>query len=409
MLAESELNKIRVLFESLSAADFAALLAAELADCDRLGNFNLEFFSRVVGAERVRETAALALAQLQEFFLGSRQKLRKKIEFLISSLTDSAFIEPYYAVFSPYLENIPETESSVFDRQLIHTNYRLILLDLLSLESDKGKLEPVLKETTGELKKMREEPDFGYLEALADIAAKKKTEGLENAMLFDEIDKEMTGIIEHSLWDKLPPGYCRLIEYPSASVIGIDAYLEKMLGEGRINDVSLKLFARLFPGELRQIYDYLQMKGSDIEFTEKIISILKGIDPELALPVLEGMYPFSNNYIKIELIKTMRELHAFRREFLFSIALKDDIPLRKEAMLALMEDKGARREILEKLFCVSSPWQVNGARLLSHLNLIDELGLREARSYLIALNGKLFFWHRPIKQRIREILDKWKQ
>jgi hypothetical protein len=179
-----------------------------------------------------------------------------------------------------------------------------------------------------------------------------------------------------------------------------------MLAEGKINSPGLRLFVRLFPHELNLFYDHLS-KRQDIELDEKIISVLKTIDIDLALPMLEQIYSFCNIYIKVEILRAMGELGNYRKEFFLEILLSGEIPLKQEVLLVLIKDESKKHEILEKFLSIDDPWKVNTKALLDNIRLIERLDLKYTKVYLAALNDKLFFWHWGIKREIKRILNKW--
>lgn len=410
MLPETKLDKIKALLDSLSESDFSEILTNEISAVDKLGNFNIDLFSRVIGAEKLATVASLTAKHIQEHFLGGKPKLKAKIEHLLNTRTESSLIEIYRSTFLPLLNNIFSAEDHSFDRNLINTNYRLILLDLLACEDAKDDLEIIAREIVQELNKMKQTTDFEYFDILIDTLKKKKKAGdNQAALIFSELDKEITLIIENAFWlDTLPENFRHFLDYPESSALGIQFYLSKIFDEEKISAAVLKLFLRFFPENLNFFYDCLSKRRSDIGFIEKIISIVKTLDSDQSLDILEGIYSSSNNYTKIYILITMRELGRYRKEFLMDIISQEDISLRKEALLILIQDTQAKQMILRKFFDFEDPWKIDSNVLLSNIKLIEELEIKEAKDYLTALYKKLFFWNWNIKRKIRGIMDKWK-
>jgi len=132
----------------------------------------------------------------------------------------------------------------------------------------------------------------------------------------------------------------------------------------------------------------------------------------LAMPVsfnyiLEQIYLLSNNYIKIEVLRAMQELDRFDKDFLISILQKDDIYQKKEALLILMKDERTKKEALEILFLVKSPWGRKNRVLLDNIIAVEDAGLKEAKDYLIGISKTHFFWNWNIKRKAKEVLKKW--
>jgi hypothetical protein len=259
-----------------------------------------------------------------------------------------------------------------------------------------------------ELIEMKPDIDFGYLDMAIDILKKKKIEGGQASSIFNEIDEGITVIIENSVWDTLPADFQHVIDYPESSVLGVQFYLTKIFEEGKISSAALKLFLKFFPNEIKLFYACLSKRCSDIEFTEGILSNLKILDHDMLLDILEQIYSLSHNYIKLEVLRIMNDLDRYHKEYLMDILSKEIIPLRKEALLILMKDKKTRDEILSSFFSVDDPWNINTKVLLFNLALIEDLGIKDVKDYLINLNKKVFFWNWNLKRRIREVLNKWK-
>jgi len=407
-LSEEEINKLKVLFDSFSEDDFAEILSSEIFDVDRLGDFNLDLFSRIIGAQKLTKVIALTLEHIRDNFIGNKQKLKHKIEHLFSSLADPELTRIYLDTFAPILESISLAGDTIFERNAIRFNCRLIVLQLLLCMTAEEYPEVIKREVAEELKKMNKDVDLEYLDMLVGIMAeRKKTMAKEEMASFGEIDRLVTALIENSAWDAHFDGFQHLIDYPESSVMGVKFYLDKMFTEGKINTAGLKLFLKFFPNNLNLFYEQIS-KRKNIELGEKIIAVIKKLENGLASSMLEEIYLFSGTYIKIEILRAMGELGIYRSEFFIDVLLKEEIPLKQEALFILMKDEEKRQEALRAIFSIDNPWRVNTVALLANIKLIEELGLRDARDYLSAVNKKLFFWHWRIKREIKRVIDKWK-
>jgi hypothetical protein len=81
--------------------------------------------------------------------------------------------------------------------------------------------------------------------------------------------------------------------------------------------------------------------------------------------------------------------------------------LRKEALLILSKDEGSKKKAMEMMFCMSNPWGKKNNILLENILIVEELDLRWASSYLIALSRKPFFWNRSLRNKSKEVLERW--
>jgi hypothetical protein len=170
----------------------------------------------------------------------------------------------------------------------------------------------------------------------------------------------------------------------------------------------LNLFLKFFPDKLALFYENLEKKHLDIEFLETLIRNLKTLNHALVLNMLEQIYLSSNDYIKIEVLRAMREMDRFNKEFLMSILSEGDVFLRKEALLILKKDERTRKKALEKLFLIKGPFWVKNRILLDNITVVGEAGLRDAEEFLVTISKKHFFWNWNIKRKAKEVLSRWK-
>jgi hypothetical protein len=407
--SEAELNKTKVLFSSLSEGDFASILSAEIFDIDSFSNINLELFSKVIGEDRVASVCEFTIKKINENFFGNKQKLKARLEDILNQISDPVLNGIYKNAFSSLLKSISLAADISFDRDSLNSNYRLILLHLLLCTTKTESLVVILEEVMLELQNMAKVIDFEYLNMLVGILQKRK-ETIKSGTfpIFEEIDKFITLSIENSCWDTSSDNLREIADYPRTSVLGVKFYLDRFFSEKKINGIALKLFIKLFPGDLNLFYGQISKSHSDIELLETTIAALKTLDNSLSLPVFEQIYLSSNSYIKIEIIRAMRELDNYRKEFLIDILLKGDIPLKQEVLLILLKDEKTKHEILSAFFAVDDPWKVDSKALIGNIRLMEELALKDAKDYLCELNKKLFFWHWNIKWEIKKLLKKWK-
>jgi hypothetical protein len=81
--------------------------------------------------------------------------------------------------------------------------------------------------------------------------------------------------------------------------------------------------------------------------------------------------------------------------------------LKKEALVVLMRDEAHKKKAIEILLSIRNPFGIKNRAILENIRIIEEVGLKEAKAYLISIGKKQFFWNRDIKREVQEILDKW--
>ncbi|MFC1657861.1 hypothetical protein ACFL1D_00595 [Candidatus Omnitrophota bacterium] len=404
-----ELEKMRALFNSFTESDFAEMLTNEVLNVDAFDSSGLDLFSKITSAEIHPAIASLTAKSLNQRVLGDKQKIRNKIESLLRDSDKSSCSQVYLDTLSSFLKSISGARGFSFDHDLAYANYRLILLDLLLRWQSKDRLEAIIEEASKILKNKDQGVDVTYIKLLADIIKKKKTEAPQMSLLLDGLDKQITHFVENNIWDEEPSAdFQYLSDYLESSTLGVDLYLNRIFDENKVNAAVLKLFLKFFPDSLHLFNMNLKKRISDIDFISNLIKSLKAVDSPLGLNILEQIYLFSENYIKIEVLRAMQDMGAFDKEFLLSILQKDNAFLKKEALLALMKDEKAKGQALEVLFSTKGSRRTVNRALLENIILVEEMGLKEAKDYLKAVSKNLFFWNWGIKRRIREILSKWK-
>ncbi len=408
IFSEQELERIKALFNSFTEDDFADILTDELSSIEESDSFSFDLFFQIVDARKHTAIVSLTVKSLREKLLRDKQKIRNKIERLLRASDKYPFSELYRDAFILFLKDISSGKVFSFDRDLAYANYRLILLNLLLEGKSKDLLDLTIREILKEFKNIVQDKDFEYPKLLIEIVRKKRREDSQVTLLFECLDKQITDFIENSIWSgQLPEGFLYIADYLASSVLGIDIYLKRIFDENRVNATVLKLFLKFFPDSLPIFLKNLEKKYSDIEFNEELIKSLKILNNALTLDILEQIYLLSNNYIKIEVLRAMQELDRFDKDFLISILRRDDINQKKEALLILMKDERTKKEALEILFLVKSPWGSKNRVLLDNIIAVEDAGLKEAKDYLIGISKTHFFWNWNIKRKAKEVLKKW--
>jgi len=406
--SKEHIERIKELFKSLNDKDIADILSDKILNEDNFDSLSFNLFSKMFAEGKHKEVAQLTTELINTKFLGDKRKIRDKIEKLFLSEDNTGVSQIYHQTLLSLVKDFSYSNAVTFDREQANVNYRMIILTLLSQEENQMHIKVILEKISKELKNITSNNDFNYLKLLVDILKAKKRHTPEINFLLDDLNRQVYNFVENISWLDEPPGDLEyFIENIEFSSLGLDLYLDRIFNEGKVNTYVLRLFLKFFPGQLPIFYRNLEKRCSDMEFIGKIIRCLKDIDKPNVLDILKQIYLFSNSLIKIEILKAMQELSVFDKEFLFSVLKKGDIPLKKEALLALAKDENTRREAFKELLFTPGIWGRQNKILSENIIVVEEAGLEEARDYLIALNKKLFFWNWDIKNRIRTVLKKW--
>ena len=198
-----------------------------------------------------------------------------------------------------------------------------------------------------------------------------------------------------------------LIDSLRKSSLGAEFYLDKIFNQNKVNRRALKLWVKFFPGEMLLFYSNLEAKSYDLSLISKIINGLSEVDSSLSAESLKKIFYFSNNIIKLEVLKAMQNPKCRDSEFLYSILNKEGAFLKREALRILTNDDSSRPLALERFFSINSPWWAKNKVIIENIMLVDSIGLKEAEGHLINLTKKKFFWNRKIRNKAQEVLRKW--
>lgn len=408
VFSDSDLEKIGLLFGCFAERDLSDILTNEILNVSGEDTFNFDLFLKIVDVKNYPAIAFLTERYHRDQLLGDKQKIRAKVERLLSTVDKYQFSKTYHDMLDPFLKEVSSDRGLVFDRNSAHVNYRIILLNLFFQEKNNDRSELIIRHISRELKNALHVKDFGYFKLLVDILKMKKIETPQMSLLFEDLDKQIAGFVENNIWnEQLPEDFQYMADYVESSVLNADFYLNKIFGEEKIKPIILKLFLKFFPDSLPIFLEKLKRRYSDIGFNEKLIQSLKMVNNSSVPDVLKEIYLVSNEYIKGEVLVSMQELGAFNREFLLSILQKDEIFQKREALLILMKDNEAKQEALKALFLIKSPWGIKNRVLMDNIIVVEELGLKDARDYLVSISKKHFFWNWRIKRKAKEVLKKW--
>jgi hypothetical protein len=94
-------------------------------------------------------------------------------------------------------------------------------------------------------------------------------------------------------------------------------------------------------------------------------------------------------------------------EFLLSVLKSEETFLKKEALNILAKDETTKKQALEEVLCLLSPWGKKNKVIIENITIIEGLELKAAKPYLLSLSKRLFFWNRNVRKKALEVLKKW--
>ncbi|MFA5100896.1 MAG: hypothetical protein WC547_08450, partial [Candidatus Omnitrophota bacterium] len=182
-------------------------------------------------------------------------------------------------------------------------------------------------------------------------------------------------------------------------------YLERMFAGTLMPGRSLSLFLRLFPEHVDKLCGHLAQYAGDIEFIGTVVEELKQVHSPQANFALENIYGFSNDLIKIEVLRAMIGLPELDEGFLLPIVSQENILLRKEAMAVLACSDEARDKAVDILLRDDDVWGRKNAFVEENIGILEELKIPDAIPYLERIARKPFFWNSALRRRAQKALE----
>jgi len=409
-ISADNLDKLKEIFSDLDGSDFTDVLLSQVSQGASLNTLNIGLFFRLAGEERADKIVSrLAERVKSKTELKNKPELFKKIKDLLTG-SDAQTVSPaYHLGLSTLIKNISFKDTLFFDREQLRVNYRIIILNLLIQEKDPEGLRMILERVDKEWANINQSRDYKFLGYLLDALRQKDKNGDLPAGVLGDIEKRIGETVENSVWDEpVPEDLALLSDALEKSCLTADFYLNKIFQENKLNLQGLKLFLRLFPKDLSIFYERLRSRRADLEFLGQVIQLLAEVNLPVALAVLREIFSSGNELIKLEVLRAMQNSKVPDTEFIFSLLGGKSIVLKKEALRVLRKNDSDRKKALALLLEVPSPWGSRNQLLLENIMIIEELGLREAESYLIAFGKRRFFWNSKLRKKALEVLEKWK-
>lgn len=402
------LDKLKIFLKDLNKEDLAQTFLDEIANNENFDYLTFTLFSRLFDEDTHKELAPVLEKNIKSIeSLKTNPRIRKKIKELFSMPQGLSISTFYRQALSKLLETDVLQTGLSLDRNQAHINYYLLLLNLLGQEKDKENLNLIFERLLTECNKLIQEKNLEYLKLLLEVLEKKIKEDVSSGPGLEKLEERISNFIENMLFeDETAKDLGYFVNKIKKSVLGFDFYINKIFNEGRVNPYVLALLLKFFPENLPYIYEDLEKKYSDINFMVKLVEGLGNVDSRLSLEFLKHIFYSSNDIIKIEVLRAIVAKPKYE-EFLFTVLRNEDIFLKKEALSILAKDETNKKQALEELLCIASPWGRKNKQITENIMLIEELELKEAAPYLKTLTKRRFFWNKNVRNRALEVLNKW--
>jgi hypothetical protein len=406
LMDEEKIKKLKSFVPELGTDDYSQVLWNEIVSDANFDVSSFQFFSKLLVEEEHKKVAD----NLARNFSGQGggkmpANVARKVKDLFSAPAGESSISEIYRRAIQGTGEIPDPGAgAVFDRRQVSGNYHYILLNLFSEEKNIRQVEFILDKLVKEWDRIAEEKDMEFLKCLGELIQKRKP-GL-NSEIFRWLSKRFYNFIESFIWEEsIPAGFAAFFENMEASSFGAEVYFKKIFEEDKVNPRILKAFFRFFPNKLVEFRDRLKARHIDIDFVVKVLESLKEVEPTLGLPVMESIFAFSNDIVKVEVLRIMAATGKYNREFVFEV-LKGSGDMMKKEALAVFSQQHDHQKAMELLFLIPNPWGKNNGVLKENLAIVEELRYKQASQYLEYLYQNTAFWNFGLKKRIKQVLGR---
>jgi len=404
--AEANIEKLKVFFADKDEDDVAYALMAEIVTDEQFDSMSFNIFSLLLEKDKHKGVAVSLADIFRERDSAITPEIRKKIKELLSGASSPEVSEIYRKTLSSFLKDISLEGEFAFDRDLLHRNYRFILLGLISTAAKKEQLSSILERISEDWETITKHRDFEYLRELLNFLEERKEE-LSSDPYFEKLDRQISLFIENAMFDeRLSSDMEYFIGILKESPSGYEVYLDKIFNENKTSPHILRLFFKFFPGQIHLFQEGLKKTSLNPAFMHRIIESLKTIDTSSSLNSLKHIFSFGSPSVRVKALKAMQHLSMIDENFLYSILKEGDWSFKKEALLILKKEENTEKRAAEILLSIPSLFGMKNKILEENIRIIEEAGLREARDHLLRLSKKKFFWNKNLRKEARRALSK---
>jgi hypothetical protein len=388
--------------------DLAATFWEEILTNESFDSLNFNIFTKLVEKEK-HEGVVHFIANIfrKNESLQSNPKVIEKMEELLSESSSPMISEIYRNTLASLLREITFNEELSFHTDMLFSNYRFMLINLMEKEENKNEIVALLKKFLNEWEKITKKKDYECLKAIHDYL-KEKREELSSESVYEEISKNIIGFIEKEiLKGELSFYFDYFINTFERSTLDVNVYLTKIFTDGNVTPYTIGAFFKFFKEYLFYFNINIEQYSSDTQLIKKMIDSLKMIDSTISLITLKDIYPIGDRRIKIDVLQAMQNLTEYDTKFLLPILKDKDLRLRAEAFLILMKNKDNQDNILKTLFAIPSPFGIKNKRLMENIKIVEQKDVKEAMPFLISLSKRKSFWNRKLRANASRVLEKW--
>lgn len=403
---EANIEKLKVFFADKGEDDIAYALMAEIVTDEQFDSLSFNLFSMLLEKDK-HKGVAVSLAEIfRERGSAITPEIRNKIKELLSGASSPDISQIYQKTLGSFLKDISLEGEFAFDRDLLHRNYRFILLGLISTAEKKEQMSSILERISEDWEAITKHRDFEYLREIIKFLEEKREE-LSSDPYFEKLDRQISLFIENTMFDeRMSSDIEYFIGLLKESPSGYEVYLDKIFNENKTSPLILRLFFKFFPDRFPLFQEGLKRTSMNPAFMHRIIESLKTIDASSSLNSLKHIFSFGSPSLRVKALKAMQHLSMIDENFLYSILKEEEWPFKKEALLILKREENTEKRAAEMLLSISSPFGMKNKILEENIRIMEKAELKEGRELLLRLSKKRFFWNKNLRKEARRALNK---
>lgn len=405
---QTKLDNLRGLVSDLGEEDLGSTLWEEIITDDAFDSLSFSIFSKLFESDRHRKISDSLKRMFEtENPVNRRPEVEEKIRALLSGTSGRFISEIYQRTLNALLKDLRFDQKIAFDRPQLESNYRYILANTLARETDPGRAAAVAARLLSRWDEVAGCRDFEFAGTLQEVLLAKRAAGHVDPEI-ERLDAALGECVERAVLDgEASPYLDRLISGLAESRVGLDVYLGRILGEGRVTPFILRAYYRFFKDRLGDLTSRLKEKRQDRDFLDRLVEAAKSIDSSLSLDILKAVYGIGNDPVRETVLKAMGALSEIDKDFLFPLLRNRRPALQGEALALLIRGPATRKRALDRYLRFQSPYGLRNRRLRAHIRIVEERDLREAAGHLARLGRRPSVWNRTVRRDARRILEAW--
>ena len=406
----SKLDNLKLLITDVKEEDLASTLWEEIIADEKFDSLSFSIFSKLLEGDRHKRVSK----SLQQLFqtdnpLNRRPEVEEKVKALLSGTSGQFISEIYRQTLSSLLKEIRFDKKIAFDHEQLAVNYRYILLNVLALETDTGRMAAAADRLLGTWEAIAGGGDFEFLSRLQEVLLSKRAACPKDPAL-RKVDDALGECVERAVLDEgASPFFDQLISGLAESRFGLDVYLQKIFAENRITPFILRAYYRFFKEQMDALTSRLGEKRQDRPFLDRIITASKAIDSSLSRTILKAVYGVGDESVRGEALKAMGCMSEIDKDFMFPILRFAKPSLKSEALVILAGRDPTRKRALDIFLRFQSPYGIRNKRLRAYIQIVESRDIRQAAGHLERLSRRKSWWNRSVRREARRVLEKWNE